>query len=693
MEQELDIKKLAAWQRAGRHDEVLEEIFFQLKGLPDNCDLLAVAAVSLRCLGRVDEALKIHERIGALRPRFSLMLHERALCHLSRGAIAEAIEALTQAVLTNPAMPASWKLLEELYLQSGEQAKAAAASAQLVALRAMPGPVMIASAMVADGHYAPAEQMLGEFLQQHDDQPDALLLLARIAAKRGAFEDAQSLAERALRLAPDSRNARRDYADMLIQQHKYSEAGEQASRLLALDPSNPDYILLAAAIAIGIGKEREALSLYRALLAEKPGRADAYLWLGHALMMTSQADLAVTAYRRAAILRPDFGDAYWSLANLKRYRFTDEELARMRIWQAASTTMTTDRYHLCFALGKGLEDRREFAESWHYYKQGNTLKGEKLSYRPESVEINTARQIGICTQSFFARRKGWGDSAGDPIFIVGLPRSGSTLIEQILASHSQVEGTQELAEIEHIAFELQGPEHDALNPLYPAAFAGMNETDFALLGARYLRDTGVHRSNKPFFIDKMPNNFKHIGLIHLMLPNARIIDVRREPMACCFSNFKQLFASGQEFSYRIEDMARYYRTYLELMRHWDEVLPGRVLRVHYEDVVENIEAAIHRILDYCGLPFEMNCLEFYKTERNVRTPSSEQVRQPIFRDGLDQWRNYSPWLGTLRETLGDALILYRDGKRAAGTQRPADVTALRAASNSSELYQPRRFST
>ena len=275
------------------------------------------------------------------------------------------------------------------------------------------------------------------------------------------------------------------------------------------------------------------------------------------------------------------------------------------------------------------------------------------------IETNTARQIAVCTPAFFARRAGWGNPAADPIFILGLPRSGSTLLEQILASHSQVEGTQELSDIQRIVQELQGRDPDLDDPRYPEVLAEMAPADFRALGERYLAETRVYRTDKPRFIDKMPNNFRHVGLIHLMLPNARIIDARREPMSCCFSNLKQLFANGQEFSYGIEDIARYYRTYLDVMRHWDTALPGRVLRVHHEDVVADLEGSVRRMLDHVGLAFEPGCVAFHQSKRSVRTPSSEQVRQPIFRDGLDQWKKYEPWLAPLRTALGDAVDRYR----------------------------------
>jgi hypothetical protein len=332
----------------------------------------------------------------------------------------------------------------------------------------------------------------------------------------------------------------------------------------------------------------------------------------------------------------------------------------MRDEEASASIGLIDRYHLNFALGKALEDRGETAESWTYYERGNALKLSESRYRPEILETNTRQQIEVCTADFFSRRAGWGDPRPDPIFILGLPRSGSTLLEQILASHSQVEGTQELADVQRVVLELQGRDGDLDNPRYPKVLPELTAADFRRLGETYLADTRAYRSGAPFFIDKMPNNFRHIGLIHLMLPNARIIDARRDPMSCSFSNLKQLFAQGQEFTYSIDDIARYYRTYLELMAHWDAVLPGRVLRVQHEDVVADLEGSVRRMLDHCGLPFEPACVEFHKTERSVRTPSSEQVRQPIFRDGLDQWKRYEPWLEPLRLALGDALERYRD---------------------------------
>jgi hypothetical protein len=390
-------------------------------------------------------------------------------------------------------------------------------------------------------------------------------------------------------------------------------------------------------------------------------QADLHLWIAHALKTTGRQPEAIAEYDAALAAREDFGDAWWSLANLKTYRFSQQQIERMRTAETSPPTPVLDRYHLCFALGKAYEDRAEYAQSWGYYERGNALRNAEGRYLPQINEINTRLSRQVCTREFFAARAGWGVPDPDPIFVLGLPRAGSTLVEQILASHSQVEGTQELADIQRIVMELRGRAEDIENPRFPGVLAQLQEEDFRRFGERYLADTRVfRREGRPRFIDKMPNNFRYIGLMHLMLPNAKVIDIRREPMACCFGNLKQLFSSGQEFSYSIDNISRYYRTYLDLMQHWNDVLPGRVLRVHYEDLVDDLESNVRRILDYCELPFEEGCLEFHKTERSVRTASSEQVRRPIFREGLEQWRNYEPWLAPLKDALGDALTRYRD---------------------------------
>jgi predicted Zn-dependent protease len=659
---ELEVVRIRELSRSGRHSEALAAIEALAPAAPHNRDVLYLIATNQRCLSRIHEALETSQRLEQQHPRFSLLYQERGYCYVTLRDAPRAIHNFLRAVDLNPALAASWSMLERLYHMTGDGTNAAAAAERVSALKRLAPEVVRAGSLFSDGDLSAAENILREYLLKSSDDVEALRLLARIKHQHDVLDEAELLLETALKLAPNYRAARLDYVRVLIDRQKYPPAREEIDALLRLEPGNRDYLSLYAAACVGLGENQRAIMVYRELLAARPESADLHVSLGHALKTVGQQKEATESYRMAAAYRPSFGDAWWSLANLKTYRFSEDEIAQMRAQEAAPAADPVDRYHLCFALGKAFEDRNEFAESWQFYERGNALQRAASRYHPDVTEANTRQQMEVCTAQFFAARAGVGVPDPDPIFpcpifIVGLPRSGSTLIEQILASHSHVEGTQELSDVQRI---IVGMGRLGMREKYPGLLAELTPEDFHRLGERYLTGTRPYRGQKAFFIDKMPNNFRHLGLIHLMLPNAKIIDVRREPMACCFSNLKQLFARGQEFTYGIGDIARYYRTYLDLMRHWDAVLPGRILRVWYEDVVEDLEGNVRRIMQFCGLEFEPACLEFYKTERSVRTASSEQVRQPIFRDGLFQWRNYEPWLGPLRESLDDALIRYRE---------------------------------
>jgi tetratricopeptide (TPR) repeat protein len=655
---ELEVRRIRALVKSGQLSEALQAAEALAGRVPENRDVLYLTAMSRRHLGRIPEALATLERLELHHPGFSRLYQERGHCYVALKDAPRAIDAFLRGVNINPALPASWSMLEGLYRITGQAENAETAAAHIATLKGLPPEVLYATSLFSDGELTPAENIVRAYLLEHGNHIEAMRLLARIGLKRDVLDDAELLLEAVLELAPDYRAARHDYALVLLERHKYLRAREELNKLLQLDPENKEYRTLYANTCVGLGEHDRALPLYRELLVGAPRAPDLHLSAAHCLKTLGRQQEAIEAYRASAAARADFGDAYWSLANLKTYRFTEEEIARMQSVAAAPATRLVDRYHFCFALGKAYEDLGRYQESFRYYERGNALKRSESRYRPEPFERNTRLQTDVCTRAFFARRLGVGSGSADPIFIVGLPRAGSTLLEQILASHSRVEGTHELADIQRMAMELQGRDPDLANPRYPRVLADLSAEDFLRLGEKYLSDTRIYRTGKPGFIDKMPNNFRHIGLIHLILPNAKIIDARREPMACCFGNFKQLFANGQEFSYGIEDIARYYRTYLELMRHWDDVLPGRILRVWHEDVVADLEGNVRRILDFCGLPFEPSCVEFYKTERSVLSASSEQVRRPIFRDGLDQWKNYEPSLGPLREALGDALVRY-----------------------------------
>ena len=657
---ELEVRRIRELVQERRFAEALGATGALLVTVPENRDVLYLRALSQRMLGDIPAALATLAGLEQLHPRFSRLYQERGQCYVALKQAPQAIDAFLHAVHINPALPVSWSMLEGLFRMTRQAENAAEAAAHVATLKKLPPDVVTATALFSDGELAEAESLIRAFLLKHGHHIEAMRLLARIGIERDVLDDAQLLLEAVLDLEPDYHAARFDYAQVLTKRHLHQRAHEQAEKLLAADGSNRNYRTLHALTCVGLGLHERAIELYRELLTGATQPADLHLSIAHSLKTLGRREEAIAEYRAAAAARAGYGDVYWSLANLKTYRFEDSELQQMIAAESAAATSAVDRYHLCFALGKALEDRHQYEKSFEYYARGNALKRAESHYRPEVLELNTRLQIEVCTPALFARNKDSGVHAADPIFVVGLPRSGSTLIEQILASHSGVEGTQELADVPRIVVDLKGRDSDLDNPRYPAVLAGMTAEDFRRLGEKYLTDTRIYRTGKARFIDKMPNNFRHIGLIHLMLPNAKIIDARREPMACCFGNLKQLFAQGQEFSYSGEDIARYYRTYLELMRHWDTALPGRVLRVQHEDVVDDLEGTVRRLLDYCELEFEPACIEFHKTERSVRTASSEQVRQPIYREGLDQWRHYEPWLQPLRESLGDALTRYRD---------------------------------
>jgi tetratricopeptide (TPR) repeat protein len=657
---EVDVASVRELSRNGRYDEALAAAEALADAAPGNRDALYLMAANQRCLSQMRAALATLQRLEQQHPNFSLLYQERGYCYTTLRDAPQAIDAFSRAVNLNPALVASWIMLERLHRVTGNMKSAAAAAEQVSALQNLPPEILRAGALFSDGDLPAAESILRGYLLDSGEHSEALRMLARIEYQRNALHDAELLFEAALRLAPHYLPARLEYVRVLLDRQKYSQACAAIEMLPKTEPAKRDYVALYAAACAGLGQYESAIAAYRELLAAASATPELHLALGHCLQSVGQQKDSIECYRTAAAISPGFGDTWWSLANLKTYRFSQDELATMLAAEAAPAASSADRCPLCFALGKAYEDRCEYAESWQFYERGNALRRAESLYRPEIPEANARRQIELCTRQFFAARAGVGVPDPDPIFILGLPRSGSTLIEQILASHSQVDGTRELPDIPRIVVELEGPRPDPGNPRYPGVLADLTPEDFRSLGERYMTGTRPFRGSKPFFTDKMPNNFRHIGLIHLMLPRAKIIDVRREPMACCFSNLKQLFASGQEFTCSMEDIARYYRTYLELMRHWDAVFPGKILRVFYENVVEDLEGNLRSILEFCGLEYEPSCVRFHRTKRCVFTASSEQVRQPIFREGLFQWRNYEPWLGRLKYALGDSLVRYRD---------------------------------
>ena len=532
--------------------------------------------------------------------------------------------------------------------------------AEAEALRAAGHPELIeAASHLLAGAFGKAEPLCRVVLKRDPLDVNAMRLLAEIGIEVGRLEDAEALLARALELTPRFRLARFSYANVLGRRGKFQAALTELDALLEVDPDQPGYLILKANTLVRIGDHESAIAIYRNVLARVPVTAGVQMSLGHSLKTVGHQDEAIAAYNVARSLRDDLGDAYWSLANLKTFRFSDNDLDTMRTVAGRETISREDYFHLAFALGKALEDRGKFEESFTWYRRGNAIKRRLVTYSADDNHSDMTRISEYFSKDVFETRRNAGCKERAPIFIVGLPRAGSTLLEQILASHSAVEGTQELPDIISIARRIADKKRTDDPSNYPGGLTQLSDADLTALGEEYIERTRIHRSGAPFFIDKMPNNFAHIGLIRLILPKATIIDARRHPIACCFSGYKQLFAKGQNFTYNLTDIGRYYADYVRLMRHWHDVLPGHVLQVQYEDMVADTEAQVRRLLDHCGLPFEDNCLRFYENKRAVKTASSEQVRQPIFTSGLDQWENFEPWLSPLKAALGETLVTYK----------------------------------
>ncbi len=642
--------------RGGRYAAAADAARRLLDAQPGQPQALYRLAVCRRYLGELDAAAKALDELQAAAPDFARLWQERGHLAKARGDRRGALGAYREAVRRDDALVASWRGLAAL----GSGAARREAAAWLRYLAALPAPLLSARGFNNSGRAWQAERLCRAFLARHPKHVEAMRLLAAIGLGRGVLDDAEFLLESAVAFAPDDRGALVDYINVLHKRQKFGASLTHARRLLARDPANPASRLICANQAMAAGDYDAALQVYDEVLAAHPhsrvaGDEKVHLTRGHALKTAGRLRDAIAAYRHAARLRPDFGDAWWSLANLKVYRFEARERERLATLADAPGTATEDRVHLLFALGKALEDAADYAGAFARYERGNAVKRRQLRYDPHRMTRRLGAQREVCDRAFFRARAGGGSPAPAPIFVVGLPRAGSTLIEQILASHSAVDGTLELHHIGSYAAKLDGRRRQDEPPRYPAALRDLDAAARRALGERYLQETRLHRRGAPRFVDKMPNNFRHLGLIHLILPNAKIIDARRDALACCFSNFKQLFASGQEFSYSLADLGAYYRDYVALMAHWEAALPpGRILRVHHEDVVEDLEGQVRRLLDHLELPFEAACLRYWETPRSIRTPSSEQVRQPINRDGLYQWRRFERWLGPLKDALGVA---------------------------------------
>ena len=600
---------------------------------PSHPQARLILGSALRRLGEAEAAKGVLSRLALEHRDWSVTHYELGMALSALGQKEGASNAFREATSMTPSpdMAPAWRALGDREMAEATEALASKA-------------------------FEAAQSLLTRRLEAGPQDVPAMRLLAELKTLRGSYNEAEALLTRCLSIEPDAPGLRHSLAMALLKQFKPAAALVHIDALLEATPSSPQYLTLRAVALTNLGESDQAISLYERLLAKASGVASLWLSYGDALKISGRSEDCIAAYKRAVQLAPSFGKAYWSLANLKTVPFASAEVAAMQAALNQPRLSNDDRLHLHYALGKALEDRADFAQSFIHYDQGAKLWRAQTAYDAEQTSELVERCRSFFTKAFFEARRGQGHQADDPIFVIGLPRSGSTLVEQILSSHPAVEGTMELADLGMIA-ALLGP-GDGLGERtgYPEGLGSVDGDRLAAFGRDYIASTAVQRKTaKPYFVDKMPYNFFLIGLIQLILPNAKIIDVRRHPMACCLSLFKQHFPIGNRFSYDLRDAGRYYRDYVSLMAHYDSVLPDRVYRVRYESLVENLDGEVRKLLDYCRLPFEQSCLRFYENDRGVRTASSEQVRRPIFREGVDHWRRFEPWLGPLKAALGPAL--------------------------------------
>lgn len=620
-------------------------------------NILGLLGAVLIKLNRLEEAVDTLQKTIELAPNFAKPHEDLGVALFELGRIDEAVAVLQNGLRLDPSLELGWMTLGRALARKGDGAAADAAFERAFELNPERRMLALAAEHHKEGRLEEAEKMYRQVIANNPKNVDAMRLLGRVAlsAKRNA--DAEKLFRRAVNLAPDFVGAINDLGRVLKEQDFLEEAIDCFRRVIRLQPENPQaHFLLAGALAPA-AMTHEAIDAYRRVLDLSPTHAGARLGLGHVLKTVGRQDDAVREYRESIRIKPDSGESFWSLANLKTYRLSDADIADIERQLAADELTTQSRVNFLFALAKALEDRGDFEAAWQHYCAGNRLQRSEVSYDPVQTEVLTSTLREVFDADLFARNEGVGNPDPSPIFIVGLPRSGSTLIEQILASHSRVEGTSELPYLGRVATSLNRNRADGIN--YPEAVRELRPANFAALGRDYLEHARRHRvAGAPHFIDKMPNNFPSVGFLHLILPRAVVIDARRHPLDACLSGYRQLFAKGQTFTYDLTDIGEYFLQYERIVDHWHEVLPGRVLTVQYEDVVSDFENQVRRLLDHCGLPFEEACLRFHETDRPVRTASSEQVRQPIYTTAVGFWRNYEPHLSELIDVLAPSLPRY-----------------------------------
>ncbi len=656
----VDLSEARQAVKESRFKDALGLLEIILEGQPENIDSLYLAAVCSRYLKSFDDSQKYIEGLLTLAPDMGRAYQE--LGHLNRdmGNEDKSVMHYRQACELNPALLAPWKILYNYFKKNNNKPAADHALQQINKLESLPASLLYIDQIMNEGRLGIAETKCRAFLKQNPTHTYAMSLLAEIANRLGYFDDAELLLEKAVEFKPNDGELRMKYATILRKKQKFAKTMEQVNILCDQHPDNLSYQAQKASEVMQNGGHEEAIKILDNILKKNPYNFSTFTSKGHAQKTLGQTDQAIKSYQAAYQIKSDHGEAYFSLSNLKTYSFSSDELDAMRNHAQRVDLSLRDKAYFHFALAQGCESIGEFDEAFLHLEKGNKIKNDQSKYSIERMDAELQAQIDICNEDFFDNLGAGGHQTKDPIFILGLPRAGSTLIEQILASHSMIDGTLELPNILSTAQGLRGDDIYGKLGNYPKSMESLTAEKRESLGKIFIDDTKMHRENAPMFTDKMPNNFRHIGLIHLIMPNAKIIDARRYPLDCCFSMFKQLFAQGQEFTYGLAEAGSYYNSYVKLMDHWDRVLPNKILRVNNEDVIDDLDGQVRRMLDYLELPFEEQCISFHETDRSVRTASSEQVRQPINKKGMGRWKPYAKHLKPLLNNLDNELLAPED---------------------------------
>tara|TARA_B100002019_G_scaffold11500_1_gene9262 strand:+ start:763 stop:2766 length:2004 start_codon:yes stop_codon:yes gene_type:complete len=643
-----------------RFDDALKLIQKNLKKDADHMDSLYLAAVCSRYKKNYKDAENYLRKLLSIAPDMGRAYQE--LAHLNRdmGNKIQATGYYRQATEHNPALLASWNELYKLAVESKNRGSARHAKEKIEQLKSLPNILLHINQILNEGNIKEAEKKCREFLKVNPTNTHAMSLLAEIASRLGHLNDSEFLLESAVKLNPEDSEIRKKYLLILRKRQKFSKTMEQADILVQQNPHNLSFQAQKAIEVMQNGDHEESIRLLENILEKAPLDPNTLTAKGHAEKTLGRTEDAIKSYQTAYNSKHDHGEAYFSLANLKTYKFDDEEISQMKNQLKRVDISIGDRTYFHFALAQACESIGDYDEAFYHLDHGNHIRKQQTKYSIEMMDKEMQAQINVCNKEFFKSMGEGGFNTKDPIFILGLPRAGSTLIEQIIASHSMVDGTLELPNILTMAQDLRGEDIYGTLGKYPGSMKNLTLTDRENMGKKFIKDTEMHRDSAPMFTDKMPNNFRHIGLIHLIMPNAKIIDARRYPLDCCFSMFKQLFAQGQEFTYGLEEAGSYYNSYVKLMNHWDHILPNKILRVNNEDVIDDLEGQVRRILSFLELPFEDACISFHKTERSVRTASSEQVRQPINKKGMGRWKPYAKHLKPLINSIDKSLLKQED---------------------------------